>query len=55
VFIGVVHLPMNYEFIQLAAARDAPKVMEWYGAYGLLLALIWMYLAILRLQALIQR
>jgi uncharacterized YccA/Bax inhibitor family protein len=29
--------------------------MEWYGAYGLLLALIWMYVAILRLLALLRR
>jgi uncharacterized YccA/Bax inhibitor family protein len=51
VVIGVLNLPMNYEFIDTAAAQGAPKYMEWYAAYGLLLALIWMYLAILRLLA----
>ncbi len=55
VVIGVLNLPMNYEFIEMAAAQGAPKYMEWYAAYGLLLALIWMYLAILRLLRLAQR
>jgi uncharacterized YccA/Bax inhibitor family protein len=55
VVIGVLNLPMNYEFIETAAAQGAPKYMEWYAAYGLLLALIWMYLAILRLLAIAQR
>ena len=55
VVIGVLNLPMNYEFIEMAAAQGAPKYMEWYAAYGLLLALIWMYLAILRLLAIAQR
>ena len=55
VVIGVLNLPMNYEFIEMAAAQGAPKFMEWYAAYGLLLALIWMYLAILRLLRMAQR
>jgi uncharacterized YccA/Bax inhibitor family protein len=55
VVIGVLNLPMNYEFIEVAAAQGSPKFMEWYGAYGLMLALIWMYLAILRLLALLRR
>jgi uncharacterized YccA/Bax inhibitor family protein len=55
VVIGVLNLPMNYEFIEMAAAQGAPKFMEWYAAFGLLLALIWMYLAILRLLRLAQR
>jgi uncharacterized YccA/Bax inhibitor family protein len=55
VVIGVLNLPMNYEFIETAAAQGAPKFMEWYGAFGLMLALIWMYLAILRLLAITQR
>jgi uncharacterized YccA/Bax inhibitor family protein len=55
VIIGVFNLPMNYEFIRNAAAVGSPKYMEWYGAYGLLLALIWMYISIIRLLALLQR
>ena len=55
VVLGVFNLPLNFEFIRLAATQGSPKFMEWYGAYGLLLALIWMYLAILRLLALLRR
>ena len=55
VVIGVFNLPMNYQFIEHAAAQGSPKFMEWYGAYGLLLALIWMYISILRLLAILQR
>jgi len=55
VVLGVFNLPLNYEFINVAAAQGSPKFMEWYGAYGLLLALIWMYISILRLLALLQR
>lgn len=55
VVIGVLNLPLNYEFIKRAAEVGAPKFMEWYGAYGLMLALIWMYISILRLLAILQR
>jgi uncharacterized YccA/Bax inhibitor family protein len=52
--LGVFNLPLNFEFIKLAAQQGAPKFMEWCGAYGLMLALIWMYIAILRLRALLR-
>ena len=55
VVLGVFNLPLNFEFIKLAAQQGAPKFMEWYGAYGLMLALIWMYIAILRLLAVLRR
>ena len=55
VALGVFNLPLNFEFIKIAAAQGSPKYMEWYGAYGLMLALIWMYISILRLLALLQR
>ena len=38
-------------FIENGAERGAPKYMEWYGAFGLLVTLIWLYLEILRLLA----
>jgi uncharacterized YccA/Bax inhibitor family protein len=49
VVLGVFNLPLNYQFIERPAAQGSPKFMEWYGAFGLLLALIWMYISILRL------
>jgi uncharacterized YccA/Bax inhibitor family protein len=33
----------------------SPRYMEWYAAYGLMLALIWMYISILRLLAILRR
>ena len=39
------------DFIEEAAEKGAPKYMEWYGAFGLLVTLIWLYLEILRLLA----
>ncbi|MCB0416602.1 MAG: Bax inhibitor-1/YccA family protein, partial [Bdellovibrionales bacterium] len=35
--------------IENAAYRGVPKYMEWYGAFGLLVTLVWLYLEILRL------
>jgi uncharacterized YccA/Bax inhibitor family protein len=38
----------------MGAERGAPKYMEWYGAFGLLVTLIWLYLEMLRLLAKLQ-
>ena len=38
-------------FIEEGAEKGAPKYMEWYGAFGLLVTLIWLYLEILKLIA----
>jgi uncharacterized YccA/Bax inhibitor family protein len=52
VLLGALNLPLNFEFIRQAAAHGAPKLMEWYGAYGLMLSIIWIYVSILRVLAL---
>ena len=51
VIIGVAafSLLMDYEFIVRASESGAPKYMEWYGAFGLMVTLIWLYIEILRL------
>ena len=54
VLLGALNLPLNFEFIRRAAAGGAPKLMEWYGAYGLMLSIIWMYVSILRLLAILR-
>ena len=54
VILGALSLPLDFEFIRQAEARGAPKQMEWYGAFGLLLSLIWIYVSILRLLALLR-
>ena len=51
VVIASLNLVMDFDFIEQGAASGAPKYMEWYGAFGLLVTLIWLYLEILRLLA----
>ena len=49
VIIASLNLVMDFDFIEEGAKKGAPKYMEWYGAFGLLVTLIWLYLEILRL------
>jgi uncharacterized YccA/Bax inhibitor family protein len=49
VFVAALNLVLDFDFIEQGAARGAPKYMEWYGAFGLLVTLVWLYLEILRL------
>lgn len=50
VVIAALNLVMDFDFIENAAASGrTPKYMEWYGAFGLLVTLIWLYIEILRL------
>ena len=51
VVIASLNLVMDFDFIEEGAANGVPKYMEWYGAFGLLVTLIWLYLEILRLLA----
>jgi len=49
VVVASLNLVLDFDFIEEAAEKKAPKYMEWYGAFGLLVTLIWLYLEILRL------
>ncbi len=49
VVIAALNLVLDFDFIEQGAAQGAPKYMEWYGAFGLMVTLIWLYLEILRL------
>ena len=49
VVIAALNLVLDFDFIERGAEQGAPKYMEWYGAFGLLVTLIWLYLEILRL------
>ena len=49
--IASLNLVLDFDFIEEGAEKGAPKYMEWYGAFGLLVTLIWLYLEILRLLA----
>jgi uncharacterized YccA/Bax inhibitor family protein len=54
VTIAALNLVLDFDFIERGAERGAPKYMEWYGAFGLLVTLVWLYLEILRLLAKLQ-
>ncbi len=47
--IAALNLVLDFDFIENGAERGAPKYMEWYGAFGLLVTLIWLYIEILHL------
>jgi uncharacterized YccA/Bax inhibitor family protein len=49
--IASLNLFLDYEFISQASKHGAPKYMEWYGAFGLMVSLVWLYLEVLRLLA----
>ena len=49
VVIAALNLILDFDFIEKGVERRAPKYMEWYGGFSLLVTLIWMYLEILRL------
>ena len=54
VVIASLNLVLDFDFIEQGAEIGAPKYMEWYAAFGLLVTLIWLYLEILRLLAKLQ-
>lgn len=54
VVIAALNLVLDFDFIEHGAEQGAPKFMEWYGAFGLMVTLIWLYIEILRLLAKLQ-
>src|SRR5688572_6894173 len=54
VTIAALNLVLDFDFIERGVEHGAPKYMEWYGAFGLLVTLVWLYLEILRLLAKLQ-
>ena len=55
VAIAALNLALDFDFIARGAEHGAPKFMEWYAAFGLMVTLIWLYLEILRLLANVRR
>jgi uncharacterized YccA/Bax inhibitor family protein len=49
VALAALNLILDFDMIENGAAMGAPKYMEWYGAFGLLVTIVWLYLEILRL------
>jgi uncharacterized YccA/Bax inhibitor family protein len=49
VVIASLNLVVDFDFIEQGVARGAPKYMEWYGAFGIIVTLVWLYIELLRL------
>jgi uncharacterized YccA/Bax inhibitor family protein len=55
VSIAALNLILDFDRIEQGVAMGAPKYMEWYGAFGLLVTIVWLYIEILRLLAKLNR
>jgi len=55
VVIAALNLVLDFDFIEQGEAAGAPKYMEWYAAFGLMVTLIWLYIEFLRLLAKLRR
>ena len=49
--IAALNLVLDFDFIEQGSEKNAPKYMEWFGAFALMVTLIWLYLEMLRLLA----
>lgn len=49
--VAALNLLIDFDFIDKNVQQGAPKYMEWYSAFGLMLTLVWLYLEILRLMS----
>ncbi len=54
VVVAALNLVLDFDFIETGVEQGAPKYMEWYAAFGLLVTLVWLYLEILRLLSKLQ-
>lgn len=51
IVIAALNLVLDFDFIETGVEQGAPKYMEWYGAFGLMVTLVWLYIEFLRLLA----
>jgi uncharacterized YccA/Bax inhibitor family protein len=49
VAVAALNLVLDFDFIEQGVQSGAPKYMEWYGAFGIMVTLVWLYLEMLRL------
>lgn len=54
VVIAALNLVLDFDFIETGVEQGAPKYMEWYGAFGLMVTLVWLYIEFLRLLSKLQ-
>ena len=55
VVVAALNLILDFDFVETGVHERAAKYMEWYGAFGIMVTLIWLYLEILRLLAKFRR
>jgi uncharacterized YccA/Bax inhibitor family protein len=55
IIIAALNLAIDFAFIEKAAQHEAPKYLEWYAAFGVMVTLVWIYLEVLRLLAMLNR
>ncbi len=55
VVVAALNLVLDFDFIETGVERGAPRYMEWYGAFGLMVTLVWLYVEFLRLLSKIQQ
>ena len=55
VVLAALSLVLDFDLIERGAEQGAPKYMEWYGAFALMVTLVWLYMEVLRLLAKMQR
>ncbi len=53
--VASLNLFVDFEFIRRMVAAGSPKQMEWYGAFGITITIVWLYMEILRLLSLLRR
>ena len=55
VIVAAFNLLLDFDFIYQASQRFMPKFIEWYGAFGLMVTIVWLYIELLKLLAKLQR
>jgi uncharacterized YccA/Bax inhibitor family protein len=55
VAVAALNLVLDFDFIEKGVQYGAPKYMEWYGAFGIMVTLVWLYMEMLRLLSKINR
>jgi uncharacterized YccA/Bax inhibitor family protein len=53
--VASLNLFVDFEFIRRMVVAGAPKQMEWYGAFGITVTIVWLYVEILRLLSLLRQ
>lgn len=55
IVVASLNLVLDFDFIEKGSQMGAPKYMEWFSAFGLLVTLVWLYIEVLRLLSKINR